>query len=77
MFSRDSLYQKLKDAGIYARRYFYPLISNMPMYRGLSSAAATNLPMATKVAEQVLCLPIFPALKTTEQDLVIEIIRGD
>lgn len=72
--SRDALYQRLKDAGIYARRYFYPLISNMPMYRGLSSATATNLPVANKIAEQVICLPIYPALTLESVDTVVEII---
>lgn len=73
--SRDALYQKLKDQGIYARRYFYPLISDFPMYRGLPSAARANLPVAVEAAEQVLCLPIYPALAPAEQERVIESIR--
>ncbi len=73
--SRDALYQKLKDAGIYARRYFYPLISSMPMYRGAASAAAANLPVATKIAEQVICLPIYPNLDLCEVDKITEIIK--
>lgn len=72
--SRDALYQKLKDNNIYARRYFYPLISDFPMYRGLPSAARSNLPVAATAAERVLCLPIYPALTHTEQMKIIEII---
>ena len=60
--SRDELNQKLKDIGINARRYFYPLISEFPMYRNLQSAHKENLPIATVAAEQVLCLPIYPDL---------------
>jgi len=60
--SRDDLYQRLKDNGIHPRRYFYPLISEFPMYRGLSSAHRGNLPVATAAAQQVLCLPIYPDL---------------
>lgn len=60
--SRDDLYQKLKDNGIYTRRYFYPLISDFPMYRDLPSAHKDNLPVATAAAQQVLCLPIYPDL---------------
>ena len=60
--SRDALYQKLKDNGIHSRRYFYPLISDFPMYRGLLSARRENLPVATDVANRVLCLPIYPSL---------------
>ena len=61
--SRDTLYQKLKDEGIHPRRYFYPLISDFPMYRGLPSARAENLPVATIAARQILCLPIYPDLE--------------
>ena len=46
----------------YARRYFYPLISEFPMYRGMPSAHRENLPVATDAANKVLCLPIYPAL---------------
>lgn len=74
--SRDALYQKLKDQGIYARRYFYPLISDFPMYRGLPSAARSNLPVAATAAERVLCLPIYPALEQQDQQRVIDIVQG-
>lgn len=63
--SRDDLYQKLKDKGIHPRRYFYPLISDFPMYRGLPSAHTDNLPAATAAALQVLCLPIYPDLEVS------------
>lgn len=64
---RDALYERLKQAGIYGRRYFYPLISDFPMYRGLPSAHAANLPHARAAAQRVLCLPIYPDL--TDEDL--------
>lgn len=60
--SRDALYIKLKDQGIFTRRYFYPLISEFPMYRGLPSAQPGCLPQAERAASQVLCLPMFPDL---------------
>jgi len=72
--TRDALYQALKDQGIYARRYFYPLISDFPMYRGLHSAQPSNLPVARDAAEKVLCLPIYPTLSKTEQESIIRII---
>lgn len=69
--TRDALYDKLKTRGYHARRYFYPLISDFPMYRGFPSARRDNLPVATQMAEQVLCLPIFPALDhQTVEDIV-------
>jgi len=72
--SRDALYQKLQNNGIYARRYFYPLISDFPMYRGMPSAAHANLPVARKVAEQVICLPIYPDLSSEQVDSIVELI---
>ena len=74
--NREELYLKLRDNGIYARRYFYPLISDFPMYRGLPSAARSNLPVASKAANEVICLPIYPALTIEQVDSVIEVIRG-
>lgn len=73
--SRDELYQKLKDNNVLSRRYFYPLISNMPMYRGLQSAILNNLPQANKLAEKVLCLPIFNELSEEEQLKVINLLK--
>lgn len=74
--SRDALYQKLKDHNIFARRYFYPLITDFPMYRGMPSANPENLPVATAAAQQVICLPIYPALTPQDQHRIVDIIRG-
>lgn len=73
--TRDELYQKLKENGVLSRRYFYPLISDMPMYRGIASATATNLPQAKAIAEKVLCLPIFSELTIEKQAKIIELLR--
>jgi dTDP-4-amino-4,6-dideoxygalactose transaminase len=72
--SRDGLYQRLRDNEIFARRYFYPLVSDMPMYRVLPSAAVGTLPVARQIADQVLCLPIYPALKDEEVDFIVSLI---
>jgi dTDP-4-amino-4,6-dideoxygalactose transaminase len=72
--SRDALYQKLKDHNIYARRYFYPLCSDFPMYRSMHSAHRNNLPVATDAAKKVLCLPISPALLEIDVERVIHLI---
>jgi len=73
--SRDALYEKLKDHGVHARRYFYPLISEFPMYRGLPSAQRSNLSTAVNSAAKILCLPIYPALLAQEQQRAIDVIR--
>ncbi|QIJ04075.1 UDP-4-amino-4-deoxy-L-arabinose--oxoglutarate aminotransferase [Shewanella baltica] len=75
--SRDELYEKLKTNGILSRRYFYPLISNMPMYRGLPTADTLYLPLANALAEKVLCLPIFNELTVEQQQQVIALIKGN
>lgn len=72
--SRDDLYEELKRHRINPRRYFYPLISDFPMYRGLPSAARANLPVAAAVAQQVLCLPIYPDLSHESIDAIADII---
>lgn len=66
--SRDALYQKMKDNGIMGRRYFYPLISEFSTYRGLDSAKVENLPIAHRVANQVICLPMHHEL--SEEDII-------
>ena len=73
--SRDALYQCLKDHGVFARRYFYPLISEFPMYRGLPSAKPSNLPVATDIANKVLCLPIYPALSDLDVERVVDLLN--
>lgn len=73
--SRDALFQRLRENGIYARRYFYPLISDFPMYRGLLSARRDNLPVATNTALRVMCLPIYPALSDFEVEFITSLIK--
>lgn len=74
--SRDALYAKLKDNNILGRRYFYPLISNFPVYRGLESARPENLPIATKIAEQVLCLPMYADLTEDDVTRIIKVVSS-
>lgn len=65
--SRDELYFKMKEANVLGRRYFYPLISEFSTYRGLPSAAPENLPVAHRLANSVLCLPMHHEL--SEDDI--------
>jgi len=71
---RDGLYQRLREDNVMARRYFYPLISDFPMYRGLPSADPAGLPVARLAAEQVLCLPIYPALADEDIERIAGIV---
>lgn len=74
--SRDALYEHLRENGIHGRRYFYPLISEFPMYRGLHSAQLANLPVAAAIAEQAICLPIYPDLAEPDQQRLCELISA-
>lgn len=76
-FTRDELYERLRAHNIFARRYFYPLISDLPMYRHLPSAQAENLPIAQDIAQRILCLPLFPDLRAEEQLRIVETIANN
>ena len=73
--SRDGLYEKLKENNIFARRYFYPLISEFPPYNELPSAKSNELPIAAKLAREVICLPLYSELDSKEALSVVEIIK--
>jgi dTDP-4-amino-4,6-dideoxygalactose transaminase len=74
--TRDELYDELKKSGINSRRYFYPLISSFPMYKNLTSSSDENLPIANKIANEILCLPIYPDLSAVDQDRIVSILRS-
>ncbi len=72
---RDTLYERLKAHGIFSRRYFFPLVSDFPMYRHLPSADPANLPVATEMAKRILCLPFYTELTERDIDRVTLAIR--
>jgi dTDP-4-amino-4,6-dideoxygalactose transaminase len=74
--SRDALYEKMKRHNVNCRRYFYPLISDFSMYRGLPSADPSKLPVATDAARKVLCLPIYPDLQIAEVERIIDLVSS-
>ncbi|MET3107576.1 dTDP-4-amino-4,6-dideoxygalactose transaminase [Oxalobacteraceae bacterium GrIS 2.11] len=74
--NRDALYDKLRANDILARRYFYPLISDMPMYRGIPSSTNANLPVSKHISDRVLCLPIYTDLPVDRQEAVCKLIGG-
>lgn len=74
--SRDALYGELKSRGIFARRYFFPLLSDLPMYAASGSAAPANLPHAVRASRQVLCLPLHSELSDADAARVVSAVRG-
>lgn len=72
--TRDELYFKMREQGVFGRRYFYPLISTFSTYRGLSSATRENLPQAYKMADSVICLPMHHGLSGLDIERVITLL---
>lgn len=73
--TRDAVYEELKKHDIYGRRYFYPLISQFPTYRGLESAQPGKMPVAERMTEEVICLPIYTDLEIGQVDVICKIIK--
>lgn len=73
--SRDAVYEEFKKQNIMVRRYFYPLISQFPAYKGLESAKPENLPVAEEITKKILCLPIYPGLRNQDIEKIVFIIK--
>lgn len=73
--TRDELYSKMREQGVLGRRYFYPLISSFSTYRGLPSASPENLPVATRLANEVICLPMHHELNEVEVERILSLIK--
>lgn len=74
--SRDTLYDYMKSNGVHPRRYFYPLITEFPMYQDFPSSNRNRLPVATTAAGEVLCLPIYPDLDDASVQRIISLIAA-
>lgn len=72
--TRDELYFKMKEQNVLGRRYFYPLISTFDTYKNLESANPTNIPVATRIANEVICLPMYYGLTEEDLDRVVKCI---
>lgn len=73
--TRDELYFKMKEHGVFGRRYFYPLISTFSTYRGLESSSEENLSCATVMANSVICLPMYHVLEECDVARVLKVIQ--
>ncbi|WP_018969616.1 DegT/DnrJ/EryC1/StrS family aminotransferase [Rubritalea marina] len=73
---RDRVVSFMCDKGVHPRKYFYPLMSNICQYKDLDSALKDRLPVANKLSNNVLCLPIYPSLTRPEVKRVCEALKG-
>ncbi|CAG8867875.1 dTDP-4-amino-4,6-dideoxy-D-glucose transaminase [Pseudomonas fluorescens] len=71
--TRDALYECLKAQNIFARRYFYPLVTEMAVYKNAVRTFPT--PAAHRAAARVICLPIYPDLQQDDIERVVRVIR--
>lgn len=72
--TRDQLYFEMREQNVLGRRYFYPLISTFSTYRSFPSATPENLPVATKVANEVICLPMHHELSDNDIERILRLI---
>ena len=72
--TRDELYELLKEHNIFARRYFYPLITDFEAYRQYEKRF--DLDIASNISNNVLCLPIYPDLSDDDLSLILKVIKG-
>jgi len=72
--TRNELFELLLENDIHARRYFYPLISEFSMYRGLPSSNTNLTPIANSISRKIICLPIYPDLDPRKVNEVISLI---
>lgn len=75
--TRDEVYEELKSNNIFGRRYFYPLISQFPTYRGLDSSQPGKMLAAEKATEDVICLPIYPDLDVDQVNKICTILKAN
>lgn len=71
-YSRDEVCEILNKNEIFPRKYFYPLISNMPLFKQFDTK--NNLIVANKVAENIVTLPLYADLTTDEVNYICDII---
>ena len=67
----ESVLANLAEHEIFPRRYFYPALHTLEIFEGHKS-----LPIAEKVSENVLCLPLYDTLAEESIQDICEIIQN-
>lgn len=71
--SRDELYTLLRENGVYARKYFYPLTSEQVCFK--NKYKNVHLDVAKMLAKKVLLLPLYADLEMQQIEMIASIIR--
>jgi dTDP-4-amino-4,6-dideoxygalactose transaminase len=74
--SRDFVHEEFRKYNVFTRKYFYPLCSEYPCYRDLPSSEPSGLPVAHRVAREVLCLPYYGGLSVEDVVNICNILKG-
>lgn len=74
--SRDDVQDALKACNVMTRKYFFPLCSDYPCYRGQPSSRADRLPVAHRAVREVLCLPLYGTLPLDAVDRICDLLLG-
>jgi len=72
--SRDELYDRLKSQGVYARRYFYPLLTDLNAYSSNQSIKNGNIINARKASREVICFPMSGDLERDDLERVLRVV---
>jgi len=70
--TRDEVHRALRAENIVTRKYFFPLCSENPSYRDLESARPENLPHAHRLAQRILCLPLFGTMRASHVERIVD-----
>lgn len=73
-YDRNKVYELLKEKGIFARKYFYPLTNSFECYQDFETAGIDKTPIAAYFADRIVTLPLYPDLSLEEVDLICDII---
>lgn len=71
---RDKLFLELKNQNIYARKYFYPLTNSFSCYN--NDYSPDDTPVAKKISDGIITLPLYSDLKMDVVDKICSIIRA-
>lgn len=70
---RDEIYLKLREHGIYARKYFYPLTADAACFKNKYRSA--KLEKARDFTQRVLTLPLYADLEADSIEKIVELIQ--
>lgn len=73
---RNQLHKVLKEDNIITRKYFYPPAHQYGCYKDMDFAKNIILPNTEKVANRILCLPIYSSLKVSDVEKICDLIKS-